>query len=157
MWFKCSKWPARAKWNIIGYSQMSSSQIFLLCLLVLSLLLILIRARLELPHLRIINSLFCLVPLVLKFHKQLELSHCRKLNKLRKLWIMLEAKNGYQGKLKLFWLNLEISIFQFFGEEWLVMVLLFPWPGRLISELTKSMSTYKKVGLEIIELLMKSI
>ena len=88
MWFKCSKWPARAKWNIIGYSQMSSSQIFLLCLLVLSLLLILIRARLELPHLRIINSLFCLVPLVLKFHKQLELSHCRKLNKIRKLWIL---------------------------------------------------------------------
>ena len=69
----------------------------------------------------------------------------------------MEAKNGYQGQLKLFWLNLEISIFQFFGEEWLVMVLLFPWPGRLISELTKSMSTYKKVGLEIIELLMKSI
>ena len=53
-------------------------------------------------------------------------------------------KIGYQGQLKLFWLKLEISIFQFFGEEWLVMVLLFPWPGRLISELTKSMSTYQK-------------
>ena len=51
----------------------------------------LIRGRLvcRRPHLRIIlNNRFCLVQLGLRYHRQQELSHCRKLNKIRKLWVL---------------------------------------------------------------------
>lgn len=90
MSFRCLKWLARARWNIIDYSQMSNNQIFLLYRLVLSPLLIAIRDKwgCKHPHLRIIlNSPFCLVQLGLRSHRQQELSPCKKLNKVRKLWV----------------------------------------------------------------------
>jgi hypothetical protein len=91
MSFKCLRWLVRAKWNIIDYSQMSNNQIFLLFPLVLSPLLILIRDKLACKHPPskiILNSLFYLVRLGLRSHRQWELLHCRKLNKARKLWVL---------------------------------------------------------------------
>ncbi len=91
MLFRCLRWLARVRWNIIGYSLMSNNRIFPLFPLVLLLLLIAIKAKLgcKLLRLRVISSnLFCLVLLGLRFRSRLGLLRCKKLNRVRRLGVL---------------------------------------------------------------------